>query len=518
MANHIVTEVTLKKIFRQQEGVSSIGLKGKGALPARRFLIALATIGVLALLLHPQQRDQSASALALSTPVYLPYIAQNHTFPKTPMIHMPFIDDDNSYNLTGSRLSELGVFWFGKVTPNENYSDVRVGYNKYTIVADIATIDQQLWYDAGTPPSKNFNAWDSASIFLSIPGESGQAESLLRLDAMTSYNKWSADQRITYQNAYRWNGTQWSPIDFRFSTDQDYRGLFNERGEDEGWNITFRIPFSSLGLPRPPASGSSLRMGIVVYDRDTTSGGAINKSWPEGFKELQTSSYGQLTFGYPVFRKPANPKAGSVTIRQSSTDTVEDASVGGYATCGNNGFNKWTEWGDRVWNTAPENQAAVVQNQRLIADWPCFSRYYVTFPLSRIPQGKVILSAKLTLTHFGGSDLSNAKPSYIQILRIDQPWSPSTISWNNAPQAVENYHPGTWVPPYNVGSSGSPGVIRTWDVTQALMDVYSSGEPLRLALYSADSAMHSGKYFRSSETAAWGGAYPPTLTIEWGNP
>jgi hypothetical protein len=199
----------------------------------------------------------------------------------------------------------------------------------------------------------------------------------------------------------------------------------------------------------------------------------------------------------------------------SSTDTVLDASVGGYTTCGNGGQDKWTLWGDRVFTNASENEVAVIQNQKLVADWPCFSRYYITFPLNRVPAGKVILSAKLTMYEFGGSDPKLAKPSYIQLLRVDKDWNPNTITWNNAPQAVENY-PGTWVNPLAT-YPGVPGVAATWDVSKALTDVYASGQPLRLALYSADADMHSGKYFRASETASWSSVTPPTLTIEWGN-
>jgi len=515
MANHIVTEVMMRKIFRQQEGVSNNWTQTERRLASRLLNMFLA-ISCLALLLQYQPGEERASALAAST-VYLPFITQNRPVPKTPVIHMPFIDDNESYDVMTEHYSKLGVFWFGKVNGSENYSDVRVGYNRYTIVLDVATIDQQLWYDAHDPPSRDFKEWDSVSIFLTIPGANGQGSRQVRLDAEATSNKWSWEQRTAYQNAYQWNGGQWERIDLRFTTDSFYQGSFNEPGEDDGWNVTFRIPFSSLGLSAPPPSGSGLRMGIEVFDKDSASRVSPSKSWPEGFTELNDSSYGQITFGYPTFRRPANSVAGRVNIKQSSTETVQDSTVGGGTTCGNNGNNKWTEWGGRVYNNRPQNEVGVVQNQQLIADWPCFSRYYITFPLNRVPQGKVILSAKLTMIHYGGSSVSQAKPSYIQVMRVNQPWDPDTISWNNSPQAVENY-PGTWVPPYDVQSSGSPGVARTWDVSQAFMDVYGTGEPLRLALYSADRDIHIGNYFRSSETASWGCGYPPTLTIEWGNP
>jgi len=60
-----------------------------------------------------------------------------------------------------------------------------------------------------------------------------------------------------------------------------------------------------------------------------------------------------------------------------------------------------------------------------------------------------------------------------------------------------------------------PGVAYHWDVGRALSEAYAAGEPLRLALYSADSEYHSGKYFWSSDAGALG---RPSLEVVWGNP
>ena len=167
----------------------------------------------------------------------------------------------------------------------------------------------------------------------------------------------------------------------------------------------------------------------------------------------------------------------------------------------------------------------VIQNQKDVADFPCFSRYYITFPLGFIPHGKVIISATLTLHQFGNSNLGNQhdpenppNPSYIHIYRVKDAWVEGSLSWNNSPQVYENYS-GTWVDPLP-DYPGVPGVARTWDVTQALAAARQSASPqeLRLALQSADWAIHSGKYFWSSETASWNSTTPPTLTIVWGNP
>jgi hypothetical protein len=47
-------------------------------------------------------------------------------------------------------------------------------------------------------------------------------------------------------------------------------------------------------------------------------------------------------------------------------------------------------------------------------------------------------------------------------------------------------------------------------------DAYQKGIPLRLALYSADGAMHSGKYFFSSNMDDYTQTSRPVLTVTWG--
>ena len=191
-----------------------------------------------------------------------------------------------------------------------------------------------------------------------------------------------------------------------------------------------------------------------------------------------------------------------------------DASVGGYTVCGS-GVDFWTEWGDT--NEAhynPERSDFNVQNQADVADWPCFSRYYVTFPLDLVPPGKAILSATLTLHQFGGSYPSQAQPSLIQVLTVGEDWDDAALTWNNAPLAMENVG-AAWVDPLAV-FPGWPGVPREWDVSQAVAGAYATGEPVRLVLYEADSAYHSGKYFVSSNTPDWNAEARPTLTVVWG--
>jgi hypothetical protein len=60
-------------------------------------------------------------------------------------------------------------------------------------------------------------------------------------------------------------------------------------------------------------------------------------------------------------------------------------------------------------------------------------------------------------------------------------------------------------------------VAHNWDIARAVAEAYTAGEPLRLAIYSADDAMHSGRYFYSSDLEEYGAAGRPTLTIMWGD-
>jgi hypothetical protein len=199
------------------------------------------------------------------------------------------------------------------------------------------------------------------------------------------------------------------------------------------------------------------------------------------------------------------------TIRNGLNNTqVVDAHVGGHTICGDN-LDTWSQWGNANYFGYTQMN---IQNQWDVSDFPCFSKYYVTFPISNIPPGKVILSATMTMTLFGtaGEGWGPIPDSFIQVFRINQDWGENTISWNNAPLAQENLS-GTWVYPRNYNL---PYESYRWDATKALNDAYTAGTPLRLAMYSADGEMHSGKYFYTSDSTDWSGTTRPTLNVVWG--
>jgi hypothetical protein len=145
----------------------------------------------------------------------------------------------------------------------------------------------------------------------------------------------------------------------------------------------------------------------------------------------------------------------------------------------------------------------------------CFSKYYVTFPLTDIPPGKSILSATVTLSLFGnaGYNPGDATPSAINVLSTSEDWVESAITWNNAPYASENISV-TWVHPVDNAHPAGP---YTWDVSYAVAEAYQQGKPLRLAFYSTDGDYHSGKYFWSSDTGEWNVEARPKLEVRWGS-
>jgi hypothetical protein len=96
---------------------------------------------------------------------------------------------------------------------------------------------------------------------------------------------------------------------------------------------------------------------------------------------------------------------------------------------------------------------------------------------------------------------------------VAEDWDEATVTWNNAPLAVEN------VAAARAGVfPEEPGEPRQWDVSRAAAEASARGTPLRLALYEADRPYHSGKYFWSSDVDEWSAELRPTLTITWGRP
>jgi hypothetical protein len=101
------------------------------------------------------------------------------------------------------------------------------------------------------------------------------------------------------------------------------------------------------------------------------------------------------------------------------------------------------------------------------------------------------------------------------VLRVPAAWAETTLTWNNAPLPLENIA-GIWVP-VNTGCL-SPCIPRNWDVSAAVATAHAANGPISFAVYSADAAYHSGKFFSASEVEPLSAIEHPTLTVVWGEP
>ena len=413
--------------------------------------------------------------------------------------------------------SEAAIFWFGQVTPTENYADVRVRYDDTRLILHVAAIDRRLWYDQ-TPSPNDLTDWDAVTLYLDRAGNTGSAPdaTAYRFEAQLVW--W--ESREPYQAAYQGNGDSWIAATIPFTSTSGWRGdAPNNDLNDRGWTLRYIIPFSSLGMDGPPAQNSVWGLAVALHDRDDAGNTPIDDQvWPETMDPQRPATWGQLVFGMPTYTKPFVVPAGTATIRHGLDGaTVVDADVGGSSVCGGPAApDYFSTWG--TLNYAGKDFLNI-QNQGDIADWPCFSKYYVTFPLDRVPPNQAIISATLTLYLWGGAGagyVPGPQPSLIQVLSIAEDWNEGTIGWNNAPLARENIS-ATWVQPVE-SYPGRPGIPYHWDVSLATAQAYVSGTPLRLAMYESDWAYHSGKYFDTSDTDEWGAEGRPTLKVMWGTP
>ncbi len=349
--------------------------------------------------------------------------------------------------------------------------------------------------------------WDAISIWLDTTDNAQIVPTAETYRFTVQLGQWGIPEYS--QRAFRGNDGVWSasPTDFTATTSWRAAEGPNSGEDAKGWSATIIIPFESLGLSSPPKSASHWGFGVTMHDRDSYEEEARSTNWPENMIDTNLSTWGQLVFGRPEHETLAVAYSDELTIRHGLNGaTVRDAHVGGHTTCGE-GIDHWTEWG----NTNYDGYAQInIQNQWDISDYPCFSKYYINFPLDSIPDDVELVSAKFTFYHFGnaGYEPGQAQPSAIQVSTIAEDWDESTISWNNAPLAVENIAL-TWVDPVDFFD---PGIPYAWTVTDAAADAYANGEPLRLALYSADGERHSGKYFWSSEAAP---SVRPSLQVKW---
>lgn len=422
-----------------------------------------------------------------------------------PTIRVPYFAD-------GANPGQGAIFWLGKVEPETNYADVRIAYDDEALVLILHIFDRRTWYDASAGPGSDLLQFDSVSLYLDAQNDLNAplGAGSRRFDAALSF--WQP--RTSYQRAYTWEGGAWQPAGLDFRTESGFRAELNDEEDDRGWSIRFRVPFAGLGLAAAPAQGSVLRMALFLHDRDALSAGVLpDQRWPRAAAADQPATWGRLSLGMPAYKTPYVPKPQAALIRHGANGAVvPDAAVGGHSECGaayNPNF--FQGWGDA--NYAGYSQFNI-QNQWDVADWPCFSKFYITFPLAALPADTSVVSATLTMYMFGnaGYGPGDAKPSYMQVARVAEDWSEQTLTWNNAPPVLENYT-WSWVDPVSDPNDHSARP-RTWDLTRAAADAHAAGQPLRLVVYSTDGDYHSGKYFWAAEMRDEG--VRPRLDVVYG--
>lgn len=431
-----------------------------------------------------------------------------------PFLYLPFVarqDPPALVRKVNVPLNDWAIFWFGRVTPDESYADVRVRYSSTELVVFLTAFDRRIWYnpDTSTNALNTLADWDGMALYLNLQGKDARQPGNQSYRIQVQYSP----QLNNHQAVYQGNGQSWQAVGLPVSVLTGWRGNYpNDNMDDQGWAITLHIPFSSLGLSGPPPQGTTWGMALDLNNRNSLAGPSQPvKTWPASSKEI-----GQLAFGVPAYNSPpVSVTSAPLTIRQGINGVVvNDNMVGGSSNCGQ-GLDRWTQWGNANYSSA---NTFTIQNESDVSDFPCFSKEFLSFPLSQIPVGKVIISAHLTIHQFGNSDPTQAKDSIVHVMRVAEDWNAATVSWNTAPLALENYAETVVHPITNFSNFQWPGVPYDFDVSRALADAYREGSPLRLALYSTDLDYHSGKYFVNSRADDWNAAARPVLVVVWGDP
>lgn len=443
------------------------------------------------------------------------------TLKETRLVHAPFF-------LETIKWAEAGIFWFGRVDPpgsaGQNYADVRVAYTADKLVIYVNVEDYYIWYNEEATPSSDLTRYDGVTVYLDTAHDGAATAQLDDYYFLSGLCVHGCGDGSNHRREAHGTGGGWDTSWHGNWSDRTYASWScnpgpnsNECGIDFGWWSYIHIPWETVGLSGPPAQGTTWGLGVQLHDRDDQppAGSVPVEYWPETFSAHSPSSWGELTFGWATYTPPPAVREGTTVIRRGLGDSVvvEDAWVGGGGGCSGG------HEGDPEHDNYGGDTGLYVANQSLIADFPCFSKSFLRFGLDGIPAGKTIIAAKLTLHHWGnsgGGEWDPPQPSLIWLFSVDNDWQEYGITWNNAPLARENLT-ATWVDPLTA-FHGWPGVAYEWDATEAVVDAYAAGQPLNLALYTADTEFHSSKYFSSSDTGDWNAQARPTLEVTWGEP
>lgn len=450
--------------------------------------------------------------VALLVPVQYPVAAPAALRPRR--VNIPYFANQVDW-------AQSAIFWFGKNkqgVPSQNYADVRMAYTAQALRVHVLIVDYYLWYDENPQPNHDLTQYDAVALYLDTNHDrmaTPQSDDYYFLNALHFYPVEDAPE---YRRQARGTGSGWNTAWSGAWTDtvgwqwSDTGPNDNSGNIDYGWVAAFTIPWSTLGLAGPPSTGTVWGLGVQLYDRDDNppAGYVPPDYWPETFLTGNPSTWGELHFGPAQYQPPRAVAEGTTVIRAATPldNTVEDAWMGGGGTCGagHNGGSEINHGDDTGLFVGSELQPT---------HFPCFNKSYLRFSLGAIPPGKVILSATLTLHHWGGANYEEFYTiSYVWLSSVTDPWGEMTIHWNNAPLPQENFSM-TPIPPKTTDLVW-PGDPYTWDATQAVAEAYAAGQPVSFAMYDSTTGRDSSKYLTSSETGDWNVAGRPKLTVVWG--
>jgi hypothetical protein len=442
------------------------------------------------------------------------------------------------------------LFWFGRVSQRDNAVDGRIVWTEEGLLVRAAVFDRQIWDEAG--PTDDLSAWDSLTLQLDLDGEDDDKASIdarsLRIDAQARRH---GTERTVVR---RGEGGAWVPAGITpgelgarrdpgaILLEKAYRG--GERDESRGWHVVFFVGWRALGLSGPPADGQRvLRFAMRVFDRDDRAGtlrgaehtlpfalgaDAPPRDW--GRIELVPASVlswtesgagaGRSASAYAIGAPAIAYRAGSewtVSIREGAMvgprpAVVENAAVGASERlCSGDDAYNFGE-GRASWGGNLTRAYFHVQEQADYADWPCFARAYVRFPLDGIAESAVVVSAQLVMHHkqptSGGDE---GERSLVHVFHVgnglrgrDVLWSEENLTWNDAPLPIENLA-ATWGDRTGVTQTGWDDLPEwRWDVTRAVRRAWAE-RAVSFALQSSDSEYHTGKEFvRSEDFPDWG--------------
>lgn len=448
-------------------------------------------------------------------------------------VNAPYLEEGLDWN-------RAAIFWFGQNEqgdpPTRNYVDVRVGYTADGLHIQATIADYYLWYDESATASSDLTQYDALAVYLDAAHDRAAAPQSDDYRFLVGALHWQDIDDYVRQargSGSGWN-TAWRPsaawsADAWMSWDYDSGPNSNEGGIDYGWTAILDIPWQTLGLAAAPGRGTTWGLGVHLYDRDSAApGGYVDpESWPEGLASGAPASWGELAFDPPAYQPPPATATGTTIIRRAAeadTSVVQDAWVGGGGSCSgaHEGGADTNHGGFNPDGTVRESEL-YLGSETAVTHLPCFNKSFLRFSLDEIPRNKVILSAQLTLHHWGNSgdpsaarDEDRPHDSYAWLYAMTGAWAESGVTWNNAPLAGENIDVVRITP--LSAHPGWPGVAYTWDATEAVAAAYAAGQVASLAIYDSAAGRNTSKYLTSSETGDWNAEGRPTLTVVWGEP